>query len=177
MRGRKPTPTILKRLHRVEARRINRNEPIPKSGLLPCPTHFTSEQAELWDQAIANAPPGLLTGLDLALFEAWCVAHSIHRAAVTELAREGALTVPGIKDPERKVAAPQIGIINRTAALMSRLASDLGFCPTARSRVQVNSVGRFNATEDDGSGESLEDYLRRGELLHAKVRTEVTKKH
>ena len=45
--------------------------------------------------------------------------------------------MPGIKYPDRKVAAPQIGIINRTAAILSRLASDLGFSPTARSRYEL----------------------------------------
>jgi P27 family predicted phage terminase small subunit len=178
MRGRKPMPTVLKRLHGVEPRRINDNEPpIPKAGLLPCPEHFTPEQAELWDHAIAIAPPGMMTGLDLGLLEAWCVAHSIHRAAVTELAREGALTVPGIKDPDRRVPTPVIGIITRTAALMSRLASDLGFSPTARSRVQVESVERFDAADDDAPRESLDEYLRRGKRLHAKVQTELTKRH
>jgi P27 family predicted phage terminase small subunit len=178
MRGRKPTPTVLKRLHGVEPRRINNNEPpIAKAGLLPCPQHFTPDQAELWDQAIAHAPPGMLKVLDLALLEAWCVAHSIHRAAVTELSREGALTVPGIKDPDRRLVAPQVGLINRTAALMSRLASDLGFSPTARSRVQVESVERFNADDDDAPRESLEEYLRRCKQLDAKVQTELTKRH
>jgi P27 family predicted phage terminase small subunit len=115
--------------------------------------------------------------LDLALLEAWVVAHSIHRAATAELAREGALTVPGIKDPDRRLVAPQVGLINRTAAVMSRLASDLGFSPTARSRVQVESVERFNTADGDAPRESLEEYLRRGKQLHAKVQAELTKRH
>jgi hypothetical protein len=111
MRGRKPAPTILKQLHGVEPRRINHHEPIPEHGLPPSPTHFTQEQAELWNYAVQSAPPGMLKSPDVGLLEAWCVAYSIHRAATAELAREGAITVPGIRDPDRRVAAPQIGII------------------------------------------------------------------
>ena len=173
MRGRKPTPTALKILHGVEGRRINRREPIPRSGLPPCPQHFTPEQAELWDFAVANAPPGMLKSLDMAVLEAWCVAYSIHRAATAELSREGVITVPGIKDPDRRVAAPQIGIINRTAALLSRLSSELGFSPSARSRVEVANPHSLSAANDDPPSETLDDFLLRGERLQAKF----TKKH
>jgi P27 family predicted phage terminase small subunit len=173
MRGRKPTPTMLKRLHGVEPRRINRHEPIPPSDLPPCPKHFTAEQAELWEFALTNAPPGMVKSLDIGLLEAWCVAYSIHRAATTELSREGLLTVPGIKDPDRRVAAPQIGIINRTAALLLRLSSELGFSPTARTRVQVANPHSLFAAYDDPSSETLDDFLLRGERLQAKF----AKKH
>lgn len=177
MRGRKPTPTALKRLHGAEPRRINRDEPIPRSGLPLCPQHFTPEQAELWNYALMNAPPGMVKSLDVGLLEAWCVACSIHRAATEELAREGAVTVSGIKDPDRKVAAPQIGIINRTAAVMSRLASDLGFSPAARSRVRADPLGSVHAISDDASSESIEEYLRRGERLRTELETDLAKKH
>jgi P27 family predicted phage terminase small subunit len=177
MRGRKPTPTALKRLHGVEARRINRHEPIPLPGFPPCPSHFTDEQAELWHFAVTNAPPGMVKSLDVGLLEAWCVAYSIHRAATAELSREGVITVPGIKDPDRRVAAPQIGIINRTAALLSRLSSELGFSPTARSRVQVPSPHSLNTADEDPSSESLDDFLLRGERLRARAQAEIAKKH
>ena len=74
VRGRKPSPTVLKRLHGVEPRRINHDEPIPRVRLPPRPRHFTPEQAELWDSALTNAPPGMLKSLDMGLLEAWCVA-------------------------------------------------------------------------------------------------------
>ena len=175
MRGRKPTPTLLKRLHAVEPRRINAREPIPNHGLPPCPAHFTPEQAELWDHAVQNAPPGMLKSLDAGVLEAWCVAYSIHRAATAELAREGAITVRGIKDPSRQVAAPQVGIINRTSALMSRLANDLGFSPVARSRVQVADNG-VSATINEPPQVSLEEYLAEGRRLRARLEAQLAKK-
>jgi P27 family predicted phage terminase small subunit len=173
MRGRKPTATILKRLHGVETRRINNDEPIPRSGVSPCPSHFTPEQAELWNFALANAPPGMLKSLDIGLLEAWCVAYSIHRAATAELTRQGTITVVGVKNPDRRVAAPHIGIINRTAALLSRLSSELGFTPVSRSRIQVANPHSLSATYDDPSSETLDDFLLRGERLQAKF----AKKH
>jgi len=168
MRGRKPIPTVLKKLHAVEARRINAREPIPERDLPPCPSHFTPEQAELWDHAVRSAPSGMLRSLDLGVLEAWCVTYSVLRAATAELAQQGTITVPGIKDPSRRVAAPQVGIINRASAVMSRLANDLGFSPVARSRVQVQNNGPVPTTCESASV-SLDDYLAEGERLRAKL--------
>jgi P27 family predicted phage terminase small subunit len=117
----------------------------------------------------------MLKSLDAGVLEAWCVAYSIHRAATTELAREGAITVRGIKDPSRRVTAPQIGIINRTSALMSRLANDLGFSPVARSRVQVPDNG-VSATIDEPPQVSLEEYLAEGRRLRARLEAKLAKK-
>jgi P27 family predicted phage terminase small subunit len=177
MRGRKPTPTALKRLRGVEPRRINHLEPVPLSGLPECPKHFTAEQAELWEFALTNAPPGMVKSLDAGLLEAWCVAYSIHRAATAELSREGGITVPGIKEPDRRVAAPQIGIINRTAALLSRLSGELGFSPTARSRVRVPTPFSSNSDYNDPPSQSLDEFLLEGKRLHAKLQAEPAKKH
>jgi P27 family predicted phage terminase small subunit len=115
----------------------------------------------------------MLKSLDIGLLEAWCVAYSIHRAATAELTRQGTITVIGVKNPDRRIAAPQIGIINRTATLLSRLASELGFSPTARSRVQVPSPPSLKTAYEDPSSESLDDFLLRGERLQAKY----AKKH
>jgi P27 family predicted phage terminase small subunit len=115
----------------------------------------------------------MLKSLDIGLLETWCVAYSIHRAATAELTRQGTITVIGVKNPDRRVPAPQIGIINRTAALMSRLSSELGFSPTARTRVQVSNPHSLFAAYDDPSSETLDDFLLRGERLRAKF----AKKH
>jgi P27 family predicted phage terminase small subunit len=176
MRGRKPSSTVLKRLHGVEPRRINPREPMPERGLPTPPVHFTREQAELWDHAVRNAPPGMLKSLDAGVLEAWCVVHSVFRAATAELAREGALTVRSVKDPDRRVAAPQVGIINRASAMMSRLANDLGFSPVARSRVQVPENG-LSAVSRNTSQVSLEEFLAEGDRLRAKLETELAAKH
>jgi P27 family predicted phage terminase small subunit len=177
MRGRKPLPTALKHLHGVELRRINQHEPTPEHGLPSCPLHFTPEQAGLWDDAVRCAPSGMLRALDVGLLEAWCVAYSIHRAATVELAQEGAITVRSVKDRDRRVAAPQIGIINRAGALMARLAADLGFSPSARSRVQVASIPGFGSVGNDASSTSLDDYIMKGEQLRTKVQAKPAAKH
>jgi hypothetical protein len=80
------------------------------------------------------------------------------------------------KNPDRRVAAPQIGIINRTAALLSRLSSELGFSPTARSRVVASPHGLSNAS-DDPLSQSLDDFLLEGERMRAELQKELSKKN
>src|SRR5690348_10847458 len=106
MRGRRPTPSMLKKLHGVESRRINHLEPLSQPGLPEPPAHFTAEQRAVWSQAVESAPPGLLSPADAALLEAWTVAWCLHRRATVELERAGSLTVPSASDPARQMPSP-----------------------------------------------------------------------
>src|SRR5690349_17543959 len=142
MRGRRPTPTVLKRLHGVEPRRINHLEPKPSPGLPEPPAHFTPEQRAVWAQAVQSAPMGLLCRSDEALLETWTVAWCLHRRATVELERSGSLTVPSASDPARQMPSPLITIIAKTSAIMTRAVVELGFTPSGRSRIAQGSGTR-----------------------------------
>jgi phage terminase small subunit len=116
MRGRRPAPTILKKLHGVESRRVNHLEPRQKSGRPEPPAHFTAEQQAVWAQAVESAPPGLLSPADAALLESWVVAWCLHRRATMEL-EQGPLTVPSASDPARRMPSPLITVIAKTSAI------------------------------------------------------------
>jgi P27 family predicted phage terminase small subunit len=179
MRGRRPTPTILKQLHGVEPRRINHQEPRPKSGAPEPPAHFTPEQHALWAQAVQSAPPGLLSPADAALLETWVTAWSLHRRATVELERAGSLTTPSASDPARRMPSPLITVIAKTSAIMARAVTELGFTPTSRSRVAQNSGTRTSGEpyETPEQAVSLEEYLAEGERLREKLQAELVKKH
>jgi P27 family predicted phage terminase small subunit len=177
MRGRRPAPTILKKLHGVEPRRINHLEPRPQSGLPEPPAHFTAEQLAVWAQAVESAPPGLLSPADAALLESWVIAWCLFRRATVELEREGSLTVPSASDPARRMPSPLITIIAKTSAIMARAVVELGFTPTSRSKVIQSSPSRILGEPIDESVVSLEEYLAEGEKLHKKARADLAKSH
>ncbi len=176
MRGRRPTPTLLKRLHGVEPRRINHLEPRSKPGLPEPPAHFTEEQVAVWAQAVESAPPGLLSPADAALLETWVVAWCLHRKATVELER-APLTVPSASDPARRMPSPLITVIAKTSAIMTRAVVELGFAPTSRGKVALAKDARPQFEPNDPTIPSLDDYLAKGERLRAKVQRQLGKKH
>jgi P27 family predicted phage terminase small subunit len=135
--GRKPKPI---HLHVVEGtfdvsrhgKRLGR-EPKPVGSLTEPPAWFSGGQREVWAYGLKHAPPGLLKAIDLSTYMAWCVACDIHRQAAEELARMGVegLTVG-------KIQNPLVGIMNRQASIMLKLASEMGFTPVGRARVTVD---------------------------------------
>jgi P27 family predicted phage terminase small subunit len=178
MRGRRPAPTILKKLHGVEPRRINHLEPRPKSGRPEPPAHFSAEQLAVWAQAVESAPPGLLSPADAALLETWVVAWCLHRKATVELERN-MLTVPSASDPARLMPSPLITVIAKASAIMVRAVTELGLSPASASKVALPNEVRPRVEPHKPGDEvlSLEDYLAKGERLHAKVQAELAKKH
>lgn len=138
--GRKPRPTQLKLVEGKHYRLNGRKaEPVPEGDLVEAPEHFDAEQSAAWDYAILHAPRGLLRRLDQGLLAAWCVTWVLHQEATNALQ-----TTPRVvKSPNgTPMQSPWLSILNRQAALMRSLASDLGFSPAARTRI---------AAEDDGN--------------------------
>jgi P27 family predicted phage terminase small subunit len=136
MRGRKPVPTHLKRLHGNPGRRpINEHEPVPEGDLHAAPTWLSDTQREGWAYAIVNAPSGLLKHLDRSVLAIWVVAEDLHREAAEKISQYGLLT----KSPNAglPLQSPYLAILNKQAQIMLKAAAELGFTPSSRSRVQV----------------------------------------
>jgi P27 family predicted phage terminase small subunit len=142
-RGRKPKPTALKLVGGNAGKRaLNKREPKPTGNLTEPPEWLTEQQSEGWRYAIANAPYGLLKLIDRSALVAWVVAEDLHRQAAEKL-NGGAML---IKTPNgMPVQSPYLSIINKQAAIMIKAASEMGFSPASRSRVEIG-VGE---QEDD----------------------------
>jgi P27 family predicted phage terminase small subunit len=146
--GRRRKPTKLKL---VEGRhyRLNQREPVPEGDLIVVPSHFDVRQREVWDAVLANAPSGLLKRLDAGVLACWVVALCLHEEAVQKLQ----LSPKIIKSPNGlPVQSPWLQILNKQAALLVRLAGELGFSPAARARVSVD--------EEDLEGDMTDRFFR-----------------
>jgi P27 family predicted phage terminase small subunit len=167
MRGRKPKPTVLKDLHGSEEPR-NPNEPIPLGDATDdpaeCPPHFNADQRDAWEYAVRHSPPGMVKRIDTPVLEAWVVAHCLHRRATEQMTRSTLLVrSPNVEFPMQN---PLIPIINRQALIMTKVASELGFTPVSRPRIQVTGAlsgdslsSRRAARGRDAAEQSIEAYL------------------
>lgn len=139
MRGRKPTPTVLKvRAGNPGKRPLNQNEPQPRADLAAPPQWLTDRQKATWLEVIDLAPSGLLKDVDASVFTVWVVAFDLYQEASDKLARTGML----IKAPKTGVPmqSPYLAIVNRQAQIMMRAVAEMGFTPASRSRVVVKRV-------------------------------------
>ncbi|MFI4973924.1 MAG: hypothetical protein ACHP84_05225 [Caulobacterales bacterium] len=135
MRGRKPTPTVIKlALGNPGKRRLPVDEPMPE-GKVEKPRNLRGKASEIWDRVIARA--FWLTWADLPKAIVWC-----HLQA--EFERR-----PG------KMVASRFG-------LLRALGSDLGFDPAARARLGVGTRRRPNRFAGLIDGDTL--HGRRGFL-------------
>ena len=135
MRGRPPKPTRIKILEGNPGKRaINRSEPQPVRGLSTPPEHIGSDPAllSLWEHALQEAPKGLLGSIDRELLAAWCQAVVIYRRAAQDL--QGQPLTDGAYNGRSN---PLCNLIQKQGALVARLGNELGFSPSARSRLSV----------------------------------------
>lgn len=134
-KGRKPKPTHLKLVGGNAGKRaLNKKEPKPQGNLKAPPDWMSEAQKAIWSEAIRSAPFGLLKTLDASVLTAWVVALDLHQQASKKL-NDGAML---IKTPNgMPVQSPYIAIVNKQAVIMMKAASEMGFTPSSRSRVEV----------------------------------------
>jgi len=143
MRGRKPTPTAIKVVSgNPGKRKLNNKEPAPTGGLSGAPEWLDDMQKQYWDSAIKSAPPGLLKSLDRDILVIWVVSACLHRKAVQAQSKldQGKVAPFLTKTPNgMPVQSPYIAIINKQAQIMIKAAAEMGFTPSSRSRIHVES--------------------------------------
>lgn len=138
MKGPKPKPTHLKLLAGNPGKRpINKTEPKPVGDLFDCPEWMTEDQSLAWSYAISESPKGLLKRLDRSALTVWVVSEDMHRQATIAVGKFGMLTKSSQKG--EAIQNPYLPIINRQAAIMMKAAAELGFTPSSRSRISVDS--------------------------------------
>lgn len=128
-------PSAIKRVTGKKGRLgINPNEPQPKNPLTTPPDWFSAEERAVWDYGLRECPPGVLTSIDISVYTMYCVTSAAYKAAVVRCHEEGTTIVT---DKGNILQAPWVGQANRAAAALLRISSELGFTPTARSKVNV----------------------------------------
>jgi P27 family predicted phage terminase small subunit len=140
-------PTAMKMLHATgkKAERLRQRELKTPGGLAEPPAWFGPEQREAWSYALANAPRDVLRKIDRALLTAFIMAEDSHRKASMDVLERGVM----IRSQKRNLMVnnPQMIIMNRQFELMLRAATELGFTPVSRARME--SVRPAAAPADD----------------------------
>jgi P27 family predicted phage terminase small subunit len=154
MRGRKPKPLALRRLHGHTSHSTPPLVDAPEGvGLVGLPPDwFDDEQRAQWNSVLERAPIGLLTETDREVVITFCVASVEYRRAVEDVRRNGQVC---LSSKRRPTVNPSVRIMNAMAATMLQTGALIGFSPTARAslgRVGQRSPGQI-------AGGKLADYL------------------
>lgn len=151
MKGPKPKPTALKIIEGKPGHRpLNKNEPAVDGLAGSAPDWMNPEQREIWRNALACAPMGLITKIDESVLTTWVVACYLHQEATEKVNQMGLIVKSPVKgDPMQN---PYLPIINRQALIMQKAAAEMGFTPSSRSRVSVPSGGRGAGNKFSNNG-------------------------
>jgi P27 family predicted phage terminase small subunit len=114
-------------------------------GDMPAPEYMTREQKDLWDEQVANAPPGLLRNVDTSILEAWVIAKDTFRRAAQESATS---TITAETHNGYPMLNPCHIAMKQQAELMMKAARLLGFTPTSRATIKLPKAA---ASQPSGS--------------------------
>jgi P27 family predicted phage terminase small subunit len=137
MRGRKPTPTVLKLLRgNPGKRKIDAREPKPGVLSVDMPNELTETDAQAeWIRTIVPAiQRGQVTAADRVFAIAHCELWATWRSQLADAARHPHVVSAG-KNSQHPMPNPARGMANKTLQLLAKVDAELGFTPTSRSRV------------------------------------------
>ncbi len=130
MRGRKPTPSALRRGKGGDT------GPTPPAALPRCPDHLSTVARKEWRRLAGPLHKmGVLTIVDRAALAAYCQSYARWVEAEERLAETPIL----LKTPSGYVQqSPWLSVANKQLELMGRYMTELGLTPSSRSRVAVH---------------------------------------
>ncbi len=135
MKGRPPTPSVLREIRGTPKRKLNQREPVPVGNLEGPPDWLSPSQQDVWRYAIECAPCGLLKRLDAGVLAVWVVAADLYRMAAEKIAAHGLLVnAPNTGAP---MQSPYLAIVNRQSQIMLKAGAELGFSPASRTRISA----------------------------------------
>lgn len=143
MRGRKPTPTVIRLLRNNPGKRpINVDEPIPDGLATECPEELTDPVArETWTRTIVPAiNRGQVTSGDRENAIGYCALWAQWRSQDAEASRHPHVVASG--PSKHPIPNPARGMANKTWLMFCKTSAELGLTPSSRSRVTVNKAGR-----------------------------------
>ena len=142
--GRKRTPTALKKLRGNPGKRpLPENEPVPALSSLDPPDYLTEDARVEWYRICDEVVEvGIVTVLDEPLLAAWCETAVALRIATQRAVKKGT-------QRQQNGAMVSSAFVRQRDALskeLRALASELGFSPTARSKVTAAPGAKRRAT-------------------------------
>lgn len=141
-RGIPPKPAKLRLLDGAQPSKVNRNEPIPRSGKIEPPEDMSADVRVIFDYTVAELEHMKIGApSDRDALVAYCEAVDKHRKASALLARSSLL----IKGERGMVRNPALQIQRDSAHLIRQLAQEFGLTPSARARIDSERL-------DDDSG-------------------------
>ena len=145
-RGRKPTPTELKKLEgNPGKRKLNEKEPKPVKKAPPCPKWLEPEAKKEWRRLAKQMESiGILTDVDMAAFASYCQAYARWKAAEEVLTERGTV----MRTPSGYLQqVPHVSIAQTYNKIMTKLASEFGLTPSSRSRI-IAGDGRQDVDDE-----------------------------
>jgi len=133
-----PTELKVLRMTSKKAEKLARKITPTPGPLIEPPDWLTAEQKVEWTYAIENAPSNVLKKIDKAVLAGFIIAQDTHRKASVAMAQTELL----IKSPTQGLPLqnPYLPIVNRQMVLMTRVASELGFTPCSRARIDAGGT-------------------------------------
>ena len=135
MAGRKPLPTVIKKLKgTLQKCRTQVNEPQPQGDLVEPPEYMADGAKQAWRYAIESSPEHLLRRLDMSVLEVWACAADLYRKAQIGINKTGLIMKASTGVP---MQTPYLAIANKQAQIMTKAAVEMGFTPASRSRISL----------------------------------------
>ena len=142
--GPKPKPTALKVIEGNRGKRpLNRREPKPKGELAGPPSWLDATGKAEWRRILEALPAGQVTALDWAILAMYCERFAHFVAAIRRIRRSGGVLVKGCRGVTTK--HPAVQIARDAANDCARLGAELGFTPSARSRLELPELDEDDA--------------------------------
>ncbi len=133
-RGPAPKPTALRLIDGDREDRVNRNEPVPRSGEMIPPDDLPADVRQVWDYTVAELEHmGVDAPADRDSLVCYCWAVRNHRHASRVLV-ESSILVKG--QHGTWVRNPAIIEQGKAAAIIRAFAQEFGLTPSARSRIE-----------------------------------------
>jgi P27 family predicted phage terminase small subunit len=142
MRGRKPTPSVLRFLRNNPGKRpMNKNEPQPDPMPVSVPEELDKELARAeWKRTIIPAiERGQITSGDRAHAIAHCCLWEQWRSQSAEADKHPHIVAVGPN--KHPIPNPARGMANKTLMMLTKIDAELGLTPSSRSRVNLLGGG------------------------------------
>jgi P27 family predicted phage terminase small subunit len=143
MAGRIPKPTALRLVEaggnmRTRFKERAKQEPRVRSPIGEPPAYLALDQLEVWFRLADAAPDGLLTGLDRDIFEGFVVLAAARAKLIKQYNDSSREVIAQSPDDENRwILVASLREYKRLTESLRVLAHELGFTPSARTRVLI----------------------------------------